>query len=228
MGSHIWKICYAAFLLVASCASSQPSRGVEANGFGTGSTRIPAQTNEVRISSLDLLEIKVFGVQELDGDYQVQSDGALRLPLAGTLAAQGLTTFELARQIEECLGKSYLQDPHVTVRISETYGQQLTVEGSVARPGMYPVRGPMTLLQALAVAGGSTDLANPRRIIIFRTIDGQKKAAGFDLRKIRAGDAEDPAVFSNDVIVVDGSEARANYRDFIQSVPLVGLFVAAF
>jgi polysaccharide export outer membrane protein len=218
----------AILLMVTACASSSRSRENLPRSFEPAAAGGLAPAAEVRISPLDLLEIKVFGVDELNGDYQVQGDGGLRLPLAGVMQAEGLTAFDLARKIEERLGASYLQHPEVTVRISESFGRQVTVEGSVARPGMYPVRGPMTLLQVVAVAGGATDLANPRRIIVFRTIDGQKRAAGFDLRKIRSGEAEDPAILSSDIVVVDGSEARTKYRDFIQSVPLVGLFVAAF
>jgi polysaccharide export outer membrane protein len=82
-------------------------------------------------------------------------------------------------------------------------------------------------LQAVAISGGPTRGANTNRVVIFRSIDGKRMAAAFDLLKIRAGEGEDPAVFGNDVIVMDGSGLRATYDDFIRSIPLIGLFVAA-
>ena len=83
----------------------------------------------------------------------------------------------------------------------------------------------LTLLQAIALSGGPTDNADPRRVIIFRQIEGKRNAAGFDLRAIREGKAEDPVVYGNDIVVVDGSEARRRYGEFLRSVPLLALFL---
>jgi polysaccharide export outer membrane protein len=169
----------------------------------------------------------VFGVEDLNGSYQVDPNGKIKFPLLGVIDAQGYTIFELASRIEAGLREGYLRDPQVTARISEASGQQVTVEGSVAKPGMYPVRGRLTLLQAIAVSGGPTVGAEPRRVVIFRTIEGKRMAAAFDLLKIRGGEVEDPVVFGNDVIVMDGNDLRQGYDDFIRSIPLLGLFVMA-
>ena len=81
-----------------------------------------------------------------------------------------------------------------------------------------------TLLQAIALSGGPSDNANTRRVVVFRQIEGKRHAAGFDLKEIRQGNAEDPIVYANDIIVVDGSEARRTYGEFLRSVPLLALF----
>jgi polysaccharide export outer membrane protein len=57
-------------------------------------------------------------------------------------------------------------------------------------------------------------------------IEGKRQAGGFDLTRIRAGKAEDPPVFGNDIIVVDGSSIKSGYSEFIKAVPLLGLFIA--
>lgn len=213
-------------LLIAGCASTEPSPVATALDLPIPDSTSTVQQGDLRISPLDVLDIKVFGAPQLDGSYQVDPSGQIKVPLVGVMSAKGYTIFEMASILEQKLGESYLQNPQVSVRISELYGQQVTVEGSIKAPGVYPVRGAMTLLQAIAVSGGPTEMANPRRVIIFRTIEGERKAAAFDLLKIRAGSAPDPSVYGNDIIVVDGSAAKSGYDEFLRSIPILGLFMA--
>jgi polysaccharide export outer membrane protein len=187
-------------------------------------TTLPVQSGDVRVGPMDLLEISVFGAPDLDNSYQVDFEGKLKLPLIGTVPATGYTAAQLALELEKRLAENYLQDPDVTVRIMETRKRYITVDGSVAKPGMYPVEGQLTLLQAIALSGGPTDGANPRRVVVFRQIDGKRNAAGFDLREIRKGNAPDPLVYANDIVVMDGSEARRTYGDILRTVPLLALF----
>jgi polysaccharide export outer membrane protein len=122
------------------------------------------------------------------------------------------------------LGAKYLEHPDISVAIKSSAGRNLTVDGSVAKAGAYPVLGAMTLIQAVALAGGTTDDANARRVAIFRTIDGKREAAAFDLTSIRHGEMPDPPVYAGDIIVVDGSKVKATERQILQSVPFLGLF----
>jgi len=172
-----------------------------------------------------MLKIRVFGVEELNGEYQVDHLGRMKMPLVGEIEAEGYTAFELASELERRLEGEYLQDADVSVTIEDRLREQVTVEGSVNKPGMFPVKGEIGLLQAVALAGGTSDLANPRKVVIFRQVEGQRVAAGYDLTAIRRGEADDPRVFGNDIIVVDGSEARRTYGDFIRAVPLLGLLI---
>ena len=127
--------------------------------------------------------------------------------------------------LEEQLTADYLQEADVTVRVLKSLAQQVTVEGAVQDPGLYPLPGRVTLLQTIALSGGLTDDANPKRVVIFRTIEGERHAAGFNLEDIRSGVADDPVVYGNDVVVVDGGNVRSSYREFLRSVPLLTLFV---
>lgn len=220
---QVFSVCGAAALVVCACSSG---RAIKSSSLGLPDGTSLVQTGESRITPFDVLEIKVFGVDSLAGSYQVDASGAIKMPLVGIIDAKGYTAFELAKLIEKKLGESYLQDPQVSIRITEAVSQQLTVEGSVSKPGMYPVRGKVSLLQALAVSGGPTEGANVRKVIVFRVIDGKRQVAGFDLVKIRRGEAEDPPVYANDLIVVEGSSASKTYNELLRTVPLIGLFVA--
>jgi len=129
---------------------------------------------EQRVAPLDMLEIKVFGSTGLDGNYQVDPSGQIKLPLIGAVPAKGYTTFDLAAALETKFGQ-FLQSPQVTVRISEMNGQQFMVDGASASRHVSG-RGPMTLLQAVALSGGARDNANLSGISGIP--DDRRKAAG--------------------------------------------------
>jgi polysaccharide export outer membrane protein len=223
--SGVLGLLVLAFAL-AGCQSGDVSRSAvqTTTTLSVPDTTLPIQSGDVRIGPMDLLDISVFGAPDLDNSYQVDFEGKLKLPLIGTIPAAGFTASQLATNLERRLGETYLQDPDVTVRVSEASKRFMTVDGSVQKPGMYPVEGQLTLLQAIALSGGPSDNANTRRVVVFRQIEGKRHAAGFDLKEIRQGNAEDPIVYANDIIVVDGSEARRTYGDFLRSVPLLALF----
>jgi len=212
-------------LLALSLGACQSGGGGKAANLAVPDSTSPVQSGDLRIGPMDLLEISVFGAPDLDDAYQVDFEGSLKMPLIGSFKAAGYTATELATYLEGRLSERFLQDPDVTVRITESQDRLVTVDGSVAKPGMYPVRGQLTLLQAIALSGGPTDNANTNRVIIFRQIEGKRNAAGFDLKAIREGKADDPIVYGNDIVVVDGSEARRRYGDFLRSVPLLALFL---
>jgi polysaccharide export outer membrane protein len=220
-------ILVVACVLEVSACQAGPSSNAGGSSLSVPDTTSSLTSGDLRVAPLDVLEIKVFGVPDLDGPYQVDPEGLIKVPLIGAVTAKGYTIFELAQIIETKLGESFLQDPQVSIRVTESFGRQITVEGAVEKPGMYPVKGDISLLQALAVSGGPADTADERRVAIFRTIEGVRKAAVFDIVSIREGKAEDPPVFGNDIIVVDGSATRTAYQEFLRAIPFLGLFVYA-
>ncbi len=211
-------------LICAGCASPTERVPLAVTEMAAPDSNLIIQTGDQRVSPLDVLQIKVFGSTDLDGSYQVDPTGRIQFPLIGPTLTSGLTSFEVATVLEAKLKEKYLQDPKVTVRISEVNGQQITMEGAITKPGLYPVNGPLTLLQALAVSGGPTPEANLDGVIIFRTIAGQRQAARFDLRRIRSGESVDPAVYGNDLIVIDGRQTNEAYEEILRGIPLIGLF----
>lgn len=177
-----------------------------------------------RIATLDTLRVNVFNVPDLSGEFQVDLIGNISMPLIGNVSAIGLTTDELEERLAQRLGERYLNNPDVTVGVQSSTSRVVTVDGSVRQPGAHPIPGQSTLLQAVAMAGGPDQDANPRRVYIFRTIDGQRMHAAFDLTSIRRGEAEDPVVYRGDIIIVDGSRFRAIQRDILTTLPIFTLF----
>lgn len=100
----------------------------------------------------------------------------------------------------------------------------VTVDGAVRDGGSFPVAGPTSLIRAIAMAKGTTEDANARRVAVFRTIGGKRQAAAFDLTSIRRGEAADPEIFPGDIIVVDGSKVKAVQKQILQSIPLLAIF----
>ena len=219
------SVCVVSGLVLASCAST-PEIDAPVGVLAVPDDMTSVAVGELRVAPLDVLDISVFNVPELGGSYQVDPQGNIRLPLVGIVNARGYSTFELSQLLEQRLGESYLRDPQVTVRISSDTRQQFTIEGGVENPGLYPISGPMTLLQTVALSGGPTDDAVVENVLIYRTIEGERRAARFDLNDIRTGESEDPAIFGSDIIVVFTSETRRNYQDVIRAIPLLGLFLA--
>jgi len=114
----------------------------------------------IRISSGDLVEVKVFGVPEMTSESRISSDGQLSVALIGPVAVGGLTSTEAERAIEKrLLAAGMLRDPHVTVFVKEYVTQGVSVLGEVAKPGIYPLLGSRRLFDALSYAGGTTTRA---------------------------------------------------------------------
>lgn len=176
-----------------------------------------------RIGAFDKLTVTVFGVPELTTSGSVDASGTFNLPLIGTVPAEGLTSGELASELRQRFAR-YVRDPQVNVVIDQAVSQQVTIDGSVARPGVYQVSGETTLLRAIAISGGLSEDALKREVLIFRTVEGKRMIARFDMNEIRGARAEDPAVFGNDVIVVGSNSNRSLFKDAIQAAPLLSLF----
>lgn len=100
----------------------------------------------------------------------------------------------------------------------------MTIDGSVKKPGVYPVRGNATLLQLIATAEGFTDTAEPD-VVVFRNVDGKHAAAKFDVTEIRAGKSKDPQILQGDLIVVSDSTVKSAYQGLLKVLPISSLFV---
>jgi len=182
---------------------------------------VVAENRPYLIGPFDTLTIDVFGIQELTNrEIRADAAGRISFPLAGTIDAAGRTPAELEDEIERRLRPS-IRNPQVTVNLKETVSQVVTVDGEVRQPGLYPVVGRMTLMRAVARAQGLGEFARQSHVVIFRTVNGQRLAALYNLRAIRLGMYDDPEVYANDVIVVGDDQARRIFRDALQIVPLL-------
>jgi len=175
-----------------------------------------------RIGPRDVLEIAVFKVPDLSKTVQVSEAGTLNYPLAGEIVAGNRTAREIEQELTKILGAKYLKNPAVTVFVKEHNSQRVTVEGSVVKPGVIPMAGGLTLLQAIAQAGGLGPHAE-KTVIVFRMADGKRVPAKYDVSDIRDGNAEDPQMQSGDVVIVPNSQMREGIDTVVKFLPLASI-----
>jgi polysaccharide export outer membrane protein len=187
-------------------------------------TRFDTLPSDYRIAPMDKLAIKVFKMDDLSGDYDVDLAGNISLPLVGQIKAANLTTAQLDDELTKTLGAKYLEHPDISVAIKASTAHVVTVDGAVKEGGAFAVGGPTSLIRAIAMAKGTSEDANARRVAVFRQIGGQRQAAAFDLTAIRRGQAPDPQIYPGDIIVVDGSSIKAAQKQILQSFPLLSIF----
>lgn len=187
------------------------------NATGDGSLRLvkslpaPAGTRdgaEQLLSANDVLEVNVYNTDSLNRVVQVDSLGLISLPLIGVQTAAGKSVRQLEQELERAYGASYLQSPDITVFLKESASQRVTIDGEVAKAGLYPVAASTTLLDAIALAGGLRDIADQTKVYVFRDVGGTKLVANYNVQHIRSGRLANPRIYGGDVIMVFTSKSR--------------------
>ena len=173
----------------------------------------------------DTISVAVYREPDLGGEKLVLDErGMVQLPLLGEVVAAGQTPAQFARIVSDRLGARYLREPRVIVALVGSVEQTVTVEGQVQDPGVFPIGRNETLLTTLARANSPTPTARLEEVVVFRTVNGQRAGAVFDLGQIRAGRAADPQLLDGDVVVVGFSQIKGAFRDFLAASPLLNLF----
>lgn len=161
-----------------------------------------------KIGASDLLGIKVFRADELSGEVRVSQQGTITLPLLGSVRLAGLTQVQAEQRLAQLLGANLLQNPQVSVFIKEYTNQRVTIEGAVRSQGVFPLNGKVTVLQAIALAGGLSEDAKTDTVALFRKQGGRSSIYYMDLDLIRNGQASDPFVLNDDRIVIQKKEKQ--------------------
>lgn len=139
------------------------------------------------IGAEDILSINVWKEQELSRQVPVRPDGMISLPLLGDVKASGLTPLQLQDLLTTDL-KKYISDPQVTVIVSAVNSLSFNVVGEVLKPGYYPLTRRMTVLDAVAMAGGFRDFAKVKKIYVLRTeADGKQVRLPFNYKNVVKG-----------------------------------------
>lgn len=128
---------------------------------------IEASVQEYRIGPGDLMRVAVFGNNDLSSRVTVRPDGRITLPLLGEISVTGKTVNEVTREITEGY-RRFVQDARVAVVIEEVHSYRVFILGKVTRPGEFESRTPLTITQAMALAGGTTRGANVDGIVVLR------------------------------------------------------------
>ena len=153
---------------------------------------------------------------------QVSEAGTINYPLVGEVEAGGKTAREIEQDLTKLLGAKYLQNPQISVFVKEYNSQRITVEGAVKKPGVYPIVGGMSLLQAVATAGGFDNNAE-ETILLIRQNNGKSSAGRFDVSQMRKGKAEDVQLEAGDVIIAPTSDIKQGMEVFFRLAPLANL-----
>ncbi len=165
----------ALIVAIAGCASSPPVRpaGRLAAAAGSGDAGPQAAlTSAYVIGPEDVLTITVWKEDGLTRQVRVRPDGQISFPLVGDVRAAGITAAQLQSDLSSRL-RTLLTAPAVTVIVDEINSYKVYVLGEVERPGLLPTKGPITVLQALALAGGLKPFADGSNMVLVRQADGQ-------------------------------------------------------
>jgi protein involved in polysaccharide export with SLBB domain len=164
----------------------------------------PAGTKDYRLQSGDQVDLQIYREPQLSGTFRVDGAGDLRHPLFGAFPASGLSAGELELRLTELLGQKYLVNPKVMVSVVSAQSSHVVILGEVKTPGVHPVPfgESITLLQAIAKAGGFTQLARVNWVTVTRTVDGKETSIRANVSKMISGEEPDMPLKPNDVIMV--------------------------
>jgi len=164
---------------------------------------VGAPDSSYKIGPQDVLRIDVWKEAEISRAVPVRPDGKISLPLLNDVQASGLTAMELANNITEGL-KKFINNPQVTVSVTEINSRRVYVTGEVSKPGAYPLLPNMTALQAVTSAGGFTQFARTKNIYILRNEGGKQTKYSFNYNDVVKGKRSDENITlqPGDTIVV--------------------------
>ncbi len=147
---------------------------------------IKADSDQYVIGPEDVLYIHVWKEEALTRTVPVRMDGKISLPLIDEVQAAGLTPLQLKERIVQSL-KTFVDNPTVSVVVTEANSFKVFVSGEVKTPGVYRIRSETTLVQVIPMAGGFTEWANQKKILIIRKEDGKEKRITVNYKKILSG-----------------------------------------
>ncbi len=217
-------------IILSSCAGAArpvanlPS-GAAAYSVIPATPATDSAASDYLIGPLDTIDVTVYQEPDISAKaLQVDASGQIALPLVGTVDVKGKTAAQLSAALEKILGAKYLRDPQVTVTVASSVSQKVSIQGEVSEPGVYPMTGPTTLLGVISMAKGETDVATLKQVVVFRTVNGQRMGAVFDVASIRRGLADDPVMEGNDMVVVGSSAAKKFWKDVVTAAPVFNIF----
>jgi polysaccharide biosynthesis/export protein len=191
--------------LCVQLAAQSGKAGIDRDAAAASATvKVQTTSDEYRIGADDVLAVNVWKEPEISRTLPVRPDGNISLPLVGDLKASGRTPAELQKEIKDQLVE-YLSNPEVTVLVQEAKSHKFNVIGEVEKPGSYVMGGPMTVLDAIAMAGGLREFAKTTKIFVLRVnSDGSRSRLPFNYKRVIKGNdlRADVELRPRDTIVV--------------------------
>ncbi len=192
------KIGFGAILLLAGLA------GTAAGADSTSPTSTIAGAPDYRLGAEDVIDVFVWKEPELSTTVVIRPDGKISLPLANELEASGKTAAELQAEISERL-RRYITEPIVNVMVKQINSLKISVLGEVRKPDVYRIKNQVTVLDAIAMAGGFTDLARPTRVVVLRNTASGPQRIKINVKQTVADAAGQPFYLQpQDTVYVEG------------------------
>lgn len=204
------RILCLGILAVTSTLSSELASQTTKTGIDRGdaaaaaAVKLPVPAGEYVIGPDDVLAVNVWKEPEISRTLPVRPDGNISLPLIGDLMASGRTPAQLQNEIRQQL-VAYLSNPEVAVLVQEAKSHKFNIVGEVEKPGSYVISGPMTILDAIAIAGGLRDFARQSKIYVLRfNAEGSRTRIPFNYKEVLRGNPlqADVQLQPRDTIVV--------------------------
>ena len=181
--------------LALCCAAASPALNAQQQGSFPSSAPSNQSSQksivppDYQIREGDMVQVSVFDEPELAAGGRVRNDGTIQCPLIGAVKIQGLSQMSAARLIEAEYRKDYLVHPEVNLFISQFSVQRITILGQVQRPGSHELQAEknLTILQVLGLAGGPTRIANLKKVLVKRVVEGQERIFKVDVQSMASG-----------------------------------------
>jgi protein involved in polysaccharide export with SLBB domain len=157
---------------------------------------------EVGLGPGDVFELRVYGEKELTGVHRISPEGQVDVPLIGRIDAEGLTPGDIGKVISNKLREGYIRDPFVSIYVKEYNSKKIFVLGEVAKPGTFPFKNNMTVVEAITLAGGFKSSANKNYVVVTRKIEGKEQRIEVPVQKITEGLATNLPLNAGDIVFV--------------------------
>jgi protein involved in polysaccharide export with SLBB domain len=178
---------------VAACSSHAAPRAVY----------LPPPSEKTVIGPGDIFTMQIVTEKDLPQEYQVASDGTVDLPYVQTLQVAGLEPQEIARQVrQKLIDTKVLTNPIVVVQVKEYHSRTVILLGQVAKPGSFPLTPGLTLVQAISLAGGLSQIANDNNVTLTRKVGNGTKTVTISVEAITDGKAQDVPLQAGDRVYV--------------------------
>jgi polysaccharide export outer membrane protein len=194
LGQLTVVLLFASLAGQTGCYNTQPR-------VATGGTQ--GRSGEDRIGIDDVFDVRVYGEPDLSGSYRVATDGTIDYPLTGRLSVTGLRSGEVQQLLVAKLKEGFLKNPQITVTVKERNSQKIAVFGQVAKPGQVGYYPNMTIVDAIASAGGFTGIAAKNSVNLRREVSGKIETHIYPVADIAEGRSQNVMVLPGDVLVVD-------------------------
>ena len=173
-------------------------------GTRSESSRLSATSPQYILRQGDVVQVKVYQEDDLTSVSRISKDGTITMPLLGAVNVVSNSLEQATTKIRSLLAKDYLVDPQVNLNVTEFAKRRFTVMGQVQRPGTYdmPAEEGISLLQAIATAGGYTRIANPHKVTVQRTVGSDNRVLTLDTETMAIKKQKPFDILPDDVIMV--------------------------